>query len=280
MPRSQQPKAGPAVQTATDQIVTALYREGIAGLAGALPRAWGQDAIVDFVGIYAEASALPGGTVSRGPRREYLAVHPERLRGFVDVLVHPSVREICTAVLGPHYQVVEVAFDVPFPGAENQRWHRDFPMPDDARDGRLSSLAFNLTTVDVRPDMGPFEVAPGTHFDDGSAWLHGMFPATTERFEARRQQRCPQLGDMSVRTGLTVHRGTANRSDAARPILIVGVVASDVHTADVHEITVTRGYYDALPDEVRAHLRCRVVDQLEPIIQKHTIEGLMMGGGT
>jgi hypothetical protein len=32
-----------------------------------------------------------------------------------------------------------------------------------------------------------------------------------------------------------------------------------------------------LPEEVRAHLTCRVVTSLEDIYQAHTIEGLRMG---
>ena len=40
----------------------------------------------------------------------------------------------------------------------------------------------------------------------------------------------------------------------------------------------TRHYQQSLPAAVRAHLRCTVVDELQPIEQKHDIEGLMMGG--
>ena len=32
-----------------------------------------------------------------------------------------------------------------------------------------------------------------------------------------------------------------------------------------------------LPESMREHLTCRVVDELEPIVQAHSIEGLMMG---
>ncbi len=39
----------------------------------------------------------------------------------------------------------------------------------------------------------------------------------------------------------------------------------------------TRAYYEALPQRVRDHLVCPVVDELTPITQKHTIEGLVMG---
>ena len=35
--------------------------------------------------------------------------------------------------------------------------------------------------------------------------------------------------------------------------------------------------YDQLDDELKSHLTCRRVDRLEPIVQAHTIEGLVMG---
>ena len=37
------------------------------------------------------------------------------------------------------------------------------------------------------------------------------------------------------------------------------------------------GYWESLPRPVRDHLHCPVVDELTPITQKHTIEGLVMG---
>jgi hypothetical protein len=41
---------------------------------------------------------------------------------------------------------------------------------------------------------------------------------------------------------------------------------------------VTRDFHDALPQQVREHLVCRVVDTLVPVTQKHEIEGLVMAG--
>jgi hypothetical protein len=66
----------------------------------------------------------------------------------------------------------------------------------------------------------------------------------------------------------------------SRAVLILGVVASSVSRAEtaVHDLQLTGAYYDSLPDMVRQHLRCTVVDKLELIVQKHDIEGLMMGG--
>jgi hypothetical protein len=86
----------------------------------------------------------------------------------------------------------------------------------------------------------------------------------------------PKQGDMSVRTGLTVHRGTANQSDIARPVLILGVVSPDADFGP-HELEISTRFAESLPAGVREHLHSRVVDELAPLVQAHTIEGLVMG---
>ncbi|MCK7502449.1 MAG: phytanoyl-CoA dioxygenase family protein [Comamonadaceae bacterium] len=151
-------------------IMGGLYGDGIIALQGAFPREWAQRLREDIDRLFAEARARPHGALPRGPERYYVEVHPERLRGFVDIASHPWFVAVCEAVLGPHYQVVEVGFDVPGPGARDQPWHRDFPMPDATRIGRrIDSLAFNLTAVDTVADMGPLQIAPGTHWDQFGA---------------------------------------------------------------------------------------------------------------
>jgi len=80
-----------------------------------------------------------------------------------------------------------------------------------------------------------------------------------------------------VRSALTIHRGTANRSDKARPVLVLGVDAPGANNHERHDLQMTRGYYESLPDDLKAHVLCRIVDRLEPIVQKHDIEGLKMG---
>ncbi|RYZ00772.1 MAG: phytanoyl-CoA dioxygenase [Chitinophagaceae bacterium] len=261
-------------------IMGGLYGDGMIGLKGAFPREWVSRLHEDVLAAYEEALRRPGGTVGRGPKRHYVEIHPEAIRGFVDLVSHPWVVAVCEAVLGPQYKVVEIGFDVPHPGAVNQPWHRDFPAPPDTLEGRrLNSLAFNLTTVDVTEDMGPFEIAPGTQWDLPDGFGHGMFPPKElyPRYEQRASRRLPQMGDISARSALTIHRGTANNSNSARPALVLGVDAPGAINAERHDLQVTRPYYDGLPDAVRSHLSCRIVDKLEPIVQAHTIEGLMMG---
>jgi hypothetical protein len=261
-------------------IMGALYGDGITALKGAFSREWAAAMREDIDALFEDALSRPGGAVGRGPKRYYVEIHPERLRGFRDLVTHPWVTTVCESVLGPDYRIVEIGFDVPGPGAENQPWHRDFPAPEETTRGRrLNSLAFNLTGVDVHEDMGPFEIAPGTQWDEPSEFEHGMFPPKSfyERYESRAQRKMPKMGDISVRSALTIHRGTANRSTKSRPVLVLGADAPDARNAERHDLQVTHAYYESLPDSVKRHLACRVVDKLEPIVQGHTIEGLMMG---
>jgi hypothetical protein len=255
-----------------------LHRDGIIGLPGAFTRDWVTRLGEDVDAAFAEARARPDGAVGRGPNRYYVEIHPEQLRGFADLATHPWITAIAEAVLGPEYRIVEVGFDVPLAGAVDQPWHRDFPSPEGV-DRRLTSLAVNVTAVDTEPDMGPFEIAPGTHWDDGGAFEHGMFPAreTYPRYRELATRKFPKRGDISIRSALTVHRGTANQSAKSRPVLVLGLDAPGAGHDAHHDTAVTREYWASLPSSLRAHLHCPIVDTLTPITQKHTIEGLVMG---
>jgi hypothetical protein len=259
-------------------IMGGLYGDGIIALKGAFPRDWVAGMREDIETLFAEAKQVPGGALPRGPQRWYVEVHPERIRGFVDIATHPWFVAVCEAVLGPEYKIVEVGFDIPFPGAADQPWHRDFFVPEATTKGRrLNSLAFNLTAVDTRLEHGPFEIALGTQWDQFEGCPKGMFPPRElwPRYVDRAVQKMPQMGDMSARSALTIHRGTANQSNEWRPVLVVGVDAPDATNAAHHDLQVTQPYLESLPPRVREHLTYRVTDKLEMIIQHHVIEGLL-----
>lgn len=264
----------------TASTVIALYEAGVDARKGLFTSEWADQLRRDIEVAYEEALGRPGGAVGRGTNRHYVEIHPEQMRGWLDLVDHPWVREVCTAVLGPDYEIVELGFDVPNPGAKDQPWHRDFPMPAETADGgRLTSLAFNVTAVDTEQDMGPFEIAPTTQWDLPIDFAHEMFPAESlyPRFQSLAVRKYPQRGDVSVRSALTIHRGSANFSAKARPVLVLGVDAAGAGNAEHHDMAVTRGFYDSLPARIQRHLVCPVVEELTPITQRHTIEGLMMG---
>jgi hypothetical protein len=262
----------------TAAIMGGLYGDGIIGLKGAFTPEWADRLYGEIMALFEEARRVPGGALPRGPERFYVEVQPERISGFVDIATHPWFVAVCEAVLGPDYRIVEIGFDIPFPGAADQPWHRDFRAPEATLKGRrLNSLAFNLTAVDTRQEHGPFEIALGTQWDAIEGARDGMFPdrASWDHYISRAVQKLPQRGDISARSALTIHRGTANRSSEARPVLVVGVDAPDATNANHHDLQVTRGYLDSLPSRVRDHLTYRVTDELSQVIQHHVIEGLL-----
>lgn len=256
-----------------------LYGDGIIGLSGAFDAGFADRMHAQIMDLFAQAQRVAGGTLPRGPQRWYVETQPEKIGGFVEIATHPWFVAVCEAVLGRDYRIVEVGFDIPFPGAVDQPWHRDFAMPlATSRDRRLNSLAFNLTTIDTREEHGPFEIAPGTQWDTFEGCAKGMFPPRDlwPRYEQRAQAKLPRRGDISARSALTIHRGTANRSNQPRPVLVIGVDAPDATNADHHDLQATRAWHATLPPLVRDHLRCRIVDTLQPVIQNHTIEGLLV----
>jgi len=205
-------------------------------------------------------------------------IHPEQLRGFPEFASHPWVTEICTRVLGPGYEIVELGFDTSLPGSRDQPWHREFPShPDVYEHRRITSLAFNLTCVDMTPEMGAMEVAPGTQWEPGLDWADGMFPPADDapRYASLAERSHPRMGDVTARSALTVHRGTGNRSAHARPVMVMGVDAPGAGHRAKHDLQLTREYSESLDDELRSHLGGRLVEAVEPIVQKHVIERLL-----
>lgn len=269
-------RSSPAFEPAP--ILGGLYGDGIISLKQAFTTAFADRMNSEIMALFAEARNVPGGALPRGPERWYVEVQPERISGFVEIATHPWFVAVCEAVLTRDYRIVEVGFDIPFPGAADQPWHRDFAVPEaTSRDRRLNSLAFNLTTIDTRPEHGPFEVAPGTQWDEFTGCARNMFPPRElwGRYQERAVQKLAQRGDISARSALTIHRGTANQSNEPRPVLVIGVDAPDATNAAHHDLQVTQPYLDALPPQVRDRLAYRVVDRLEPVVQHHTIEGLL-----
>jgi hypothetical protein len=278
------------------QVSREVYEHGIASLPNILPVRWADELDHDVNLQFIEALKVENGegVAFRGWNRFYLELYPERLRGFTELVANPEIVGLSREMLGDDYEIVELGADIPLPGAPDQPPHRDFPMPEPTRrDRRLTSLAFNASTVDVTPAMGPFNVAPGTHFDDGADFVKGMFPVgeAKEAYVSRMVPRLAKRGSVSARSGLALHRGTKN-GGRIRPVVILGVVSPEdrAHSATTVELPadyaaptlkMSQAFYDSLGEELRAHLSCEIVAEtaaeLPPLKTPHSIEGLVMG---
>lgn len=274
-------------------LIDTIYRDGIVGVPNLLPTRWADQLDTDLKAEFMSALSHNGGVAPRGWNRFYFEPYPERVRGFLDLITHPLIVDLGTRMFGDNYAIVELGCDLPLPGAINQPWHRDFPMPQETREGWLTSIAINASSVDVAPDMGPFQVVPGTQFEPGDDFDGGMFPpeSRTEEYNSRMESRLGTRGSVSIRSGLTIHRGSrsSNRS-RVRPVAIVGIVSPEDRAVvkrlanpddpDVPRLRVSRRYAESLPREVIRHLSYEVVAETErelpPHFTHHTFEGLKM----
>ncbi len=78
-----------------DGIRHGLETDGIIACQGAFDAAWVARLREDVDAAFEEARSREGGAVGRGPNRWYVEIHPEALRGFVDLVDHPWVRTVC-----------------------------------------------------------------------------------------------------------------------------------------------------------------------------------------
>ena len=100
----------------TADIMGGLYGDGIIGQKGVFDRDFIGALGEEIVQLYADALKRPNGAVGRGPKRHYVEIHPEDIRGFADLATNPWIVAVSEAVLGPNYKIVEIGFDVPNPG--------------------------------------------------------------------------------------------------------------------------------------------------------------------
>ena len=128
--------------------------------------------------------------------------------------------------------------------------------------------------------MGPFEIAAGTQWDDGRTWNHEMFPEKEQwpHFAEQGVRKFPKRGDISCRSALTIHRGTAHASPIARPVLVLGCRcarcgARRAARHDGHAGLLRRAAARSCGSIWFAASSRRSF----PISQKHDIEGLVMG---
>lgn len=219
-----------------------------------------------------------GAAVERGPQRWYVEVHPEAIDGFIDIAAHPWVGGVAQAVLGNDYRVVEFGFDIPFPGAQLQPWHRDFPMPTKQfNHRRLTSLAFNIPLVTITEEMGRLEIVPRTQYDSDDDFVERQFPPSSRsaRYAAASIELEMAEGDISVRSALAIHRGRPNASESWRPMLVIGFDDPTAVNSAHHDLAMSQQFWDQLPPDLQRHFDCPVVDQLEPLTQRHLIDGLL-----
>ena len=240
-----------------DRLAEELNRDGVCVIRGLIPEEKAARWKRAFDELFEARANVNGGLAPRGRARHYLTL--PWVDPFADpgVFANDMVLGVLDRVFAQEYVMVQLGADVAGPGSEYQEIHRDYrPLFDDTFVTPLYAVAVNFALVEVTEQNGPFEMARGTHILRRE---EGM-----RRVEAGEIPLEPLLlrpGDVMIRTPLALHRGTPNRTDEPRPMVVLGYVMHWLHTANV-ELNVPRDFYERLPQRERELLRCNVVDEL------------------
>lgn len=240
-----------------DRLAADLNRDGICVLPGLFDKSVVATWAEAFAELLAERQNRPGGLAPREQARYYLTL-PWALP-FADerIFANPVILGILNRVFAQEYVMVQLGADVPLLGSDYQEIHRDYrPLFTDDFVTPLYALAINFPLIEVNEENGPFEMARGTHVLPREVGLQkvasGEIPMETFPM---------QIGDVMIRTPLALHRGTPNRTNAPRPMVVMGYVMHWLHTPNV-EVVVPRAYYESLPQATQQLLRCQIVESL------------------
>lgn len=240
-----------------DRLAAQLNQDGICIIRGLFERQLIEEWAQAFDALFKLRQNQPGGLAPREQARYYLTFPWVKPFANREVFAHPVILGILNRVFFQEYRLVQLAADIPCQGSDYQEIHRDFrPLFSDQIVTPLYALAVNFPLVEVTPDNGPFQMARGTHVMPRDEALMKI-----KSGEIAMESFYMQPGDVTIRSPLAMHRGSPNRTNQPRPMVVMGYVMHWLHTPKV-DLMLPRDYYQSLPQELQEMLRCEVVEQL------------------
>jgi len=168
-------------------------------------------------------------------------------------------------LVGADGVLCQLATDTPLNGSDHQDLHRDTQLlfPETGAESPPYQLAVNFPLVDVTPENGPLEWAPGTHMLSKAEGMRRV-----ESGETPLQPLYMNRGDVLIRDVRHIHRGTPNRTDVPRPMVVIGYSRRWLFRPEVN-IRVPREVLAGLPARAQKWLRFNpVFDTVEEASQQ------------
>ena len=201
--------------------------------------------------------AHEGHLQNRGPGRYYVTL--PFAAPFADPRIYEDedVLAICARLVGDDMVMCQLASDTPLKGSDYQDVHRDTPplFPEWGRETPPYQLAVNFPLIDVAPEHGPFEVARGTHMLSKQEGMRRI-----EDGEVKLEPVLMKRGDVMIRDVRGLHRGTPNRTDVPRPMVVIGYSRRWLFRPEV-SIRLPRAVLPTLSERARRLLRFNPVGE-------------------
>src|SRR4051794_17328108 len=215
-----------------------------------------------FRPLLEEHIAREGHLRNRGPHRYYVTLPFAAPFADPEFYEDDDILAIVERLVGEDATMVQLATDTPLLGSEYQDVHRDaLPLfPEIDQETPSFQLAVNFPLVDVRIENGPTEIARGTHMVSKQEGLRLIETGAVvlEPIEMR-------LGDVMIRDVRHLHRGTPNRTDVPRPMVVIGYSRRWLFRPEV-SIHIPRAALETLSERARRMLRFNpVVESLDDV---------------
>jgi hypothetical protein len=174
--------------------------------------------------------------------------------GSADLVAHPAVVRLLTALLGEDLHCSFVHTNTAMPGSLTQSLHRDqqhlfgaehpAPLP-------VTSIVLNIPLCDFTPENGSTEYWPGTHLVVDNAPGDGkLLEKRAEALPSRRLNM--KVGSAALRDLRVWHRGVPNTTD--QPRTMYAIVYQRAFLSYV-PITVPRSSWETWPEQARRIFR-------------------------
>ncbi|MDT5063089.1 MAG: hypothetical protein QOH63_3548 [Acidobacteriota bacterium] len=213
-----------------------------------------------FAPLLAQHIEREGHRQNRGPARYYVTLP------FIPPFADPRIFEdedilaIVSLLVGEDMVMCQLATDTPLRGSDYQETHRDtLPLfPETGRETLPYQLAVNFPLVDVSLEHGPFQLARGTHMVSKEEGLRRI-----ETNEVALEPVLMKAGDVMIRDVRGLHRGTPNRTDEPRPMVVIGYSRRWLFRPEV-SIRIPRAQWETLSERARFILRFNpIVESLD-----------------
>jgi len=208
--------------------------------------------------------ALERDNPNRGAERFYVTLPFHDLWADPEIIDNDAIMAVVEELVGKDGVLCQLASDTPLRGSDFQDVHRDTQLlfPETGAETPPYQLAVNFPLVDVTVENGAMEWSPGSHMLPKAEGLRRI-----ESGEAPLQPLPMQRGDVLIRDVRHVHRGTPNRTDTPRPMVVIGYSRRWLHRPEV-EIRVPRDVLAGLPQRAQRWLRFNpVFDTIDEAIQ-------------
>ena len=188
---------------------------------------------------------------NRGAARYYVTLPFQDLWADPAVVDNDAVMAVVEELVGADGVMCQLATDTPLLGSDYQDLHRDTQLlfPESGVETPPYQLAVNFPLIDVTDEHGPLEYAPGTHM---LSKAEGM--AKVESGEIPLVRAYMRRGDVMIRDVRHIHRGTPNRTQTPRPMVVIGYSRRWLFRPEVN-IRVPAQVLAGMPERARRWLR-------------------------